>query len=292
MRLGFWASQETSTLAQPVEAFHPMSKVANTSLHVLLVATLRPMAAMLLKFGVDCRQFVDASKQAFVEAATQDFGDDGKPSNISRVALMTGLSRKEVRSVRDAQRAETGAYQVFTHLPAEVLRQWYTTESYLDPDGAPRPLAWDGEPGSFSELVKRCGSNLSPVAMRAELLRVGAVKIDEESDRLIALRRYFIADSAWDRLAEGLQFGIRPIALTVARNVLAGEGVAARFQRVVDSYAVPADRRAELEREVTARLKQYSEELDDLLAESARASDQDSAVGIGLFYFEEPNSNP
>ncbi|MBN8279202.1 MAG: hypothetical protein J0M16_01190 [Gammaproteobacteria bacterium] len=250
------------------------------------------MAAMLLKFGIDCRQFVDASKQAFVEAATQDFGEEGRPSNISRVALMTGLSRKEVRSVKDWQASKAMEYQPFTHLPAEVLRQWYTTEDFLGPDGAPRSLAWDGESGSFSELVKRCGSSLSPVAMRAELLRVGAVRVDEKSDRLIAVRRYFIADSARDRLAEGLQFGIRPIALTVARNVLAEEGGAARFQRVVDSYAIPADRRVELEREITARLKQYSEELDDLLAEFARSSDQNSAVGIGLFYFEEPNSTP
>lgn len=257
-------------------------------LRAVLVATIRPIAAMLLRFGVGYRDFAEASKVAFVEIASEDFGAQGRPTNISRIALMTGLSRKEVKAVKDYQARGATTKTQLTHLPAEVLRRWFTSDRYCDPSGIPRPLVWDGSLGSFTELVRSCGANLSPVAMRAELLRVGAVKQDP-TGLLIVLRRYFIADSAKDRLTEGLQFGIRPLALTVARNVASASPGGLRFQRVVDSYSVPPERRLELEREVSTRLKQFSEELDDLLSEVGQVSTagDNSAVGVGLFYFED-----
>lgn len=261
-------------------------------LHTVLVATIRPIAVMLLRFGVGYRDFAEAAKVAFVEVAGEDFGSRGRPTNISRIALMTGLSRKEVRVVKDNQAGGGTAKTSLTHLPAEVLRRWFTSDRYCDSSGIPRPLIWDGGSPSFTELVRSCGTSLSPVAMRAELLRVGAVKQDE-SGLLTVLRRYFIADSAKDRLAEGLQFGIRPLALTVARNVSSAGLGGLRFQRVVDSYSIPPERRAELEKVVSGRLKQVSEELDDLLSEVGQNSNAEgnTAVGVGLFYFEDSDDS-
>jgi hypothetical protein len=249
---------------------------------------MRPIAAMLLRFGVGYRDFAQASKIAFVEVASEEFGGRGRPTNISRIALMTGLSRKEVRIIKESQARGNQAETLLTHFPAEVLRRWFTNERYCDSAGLPKPLAWDKNPGSFTELVRSCGSSLSPVAMRAELIRVGAVKQDD-SGVLVALRRYFIADSAKDRLAEGIQFGIRPLALTIVKNVESVGLGALRFQRVVDSYSIPAERRAALEQEINGRLKQFSEEIDDLLSEVGEASqsEENSAVGVGLFYFED-----
>ena len=261
-------------------------------LHSVLVAMMRPIAAMLLRFGVGYRDFAEACKIAFVEVAGEEFGVRGRPANISRIALMTGLSRKEVRTVKDIQARGDRATAPLTHFPAEVLRRWFTTERYCDPTGTPNPLVWDKDPNSFTELVRSCGSNLSPAAMRAELIRVGAVKQDD-SGVLIALRRYFIADSAKDRLAEGIQFGIRPLALTIVRNVEAVGLGALRFQRVVDSYSIPVERRAALEHEISSRLKEFSEEIDDLLSEVGESSPnaENSAVGVGLFYFEDCDSS-
>jgi len=247
---------------------------------------------MLLKFGVGYREFLDACKIAFVEVGGEQFGAPGRPASISRVALVTGLSRKEVRNVREGRVSQKAAEASLTHYPAEVLRLWFTDPKYRDIRGIPRPLLWDKDSGSFSELVRSCGSSLSPVAMREELLRVGAIHQDA-SGALFPLRRYFIADSAKDRLIEGIQFGIRPLALTIAKNVSSSANLGSlRFQRVVDSYAIPSESRAALEEEVTARLRQFSEELDDLLSEAGAISSAEdkSAVGVGLFYFEDYDS--
>lgn len=261
-------------------------------LHSVLVATMRPIASMLLRFGVGYREFSQASKIAFIEVASEEFGRSGRPINISRIALMTGLSRKEVRAVREERADSNRVVELPTHFPAEVLRRWFTNPEYCDLEGHAKPLSWDQDPDSFTSLVRSCGGNLSPVAMRAELIRVGAVQQDK-TGVLAPLRRYFISDSAKDRLAEGIQFGIRPLALTIVKNVESAGRGGLRFQRVVDSYSIPVERRAALEQEITSRLIQFSEEIDDLLSEVGAASggSDASAVGVGLYYFEDYDSS-
>jgi hypothetical protein len=246
------------------------------------------MASMLLRFGVGYKEFAEACKIAFVDVASEKFGVRRRRANISRVALMTGLSRKEIRTVREKSALARREKSPLTHYPAQVLRLWFTDARFCDSSGNARPLSWDGGSESFVELVRKCGSSLSPVAMREELLRIGAITQDI-SGVLSPLRRYLIADAAKDRLTEGIRFGIRPLALTVARNA-AAEGLSdLRFQRVVDSYSIPAERRAALEQKVSARLRQFSEEMDDLLSEVGEASvpGDNTAVGVGLFYFED-----
>ena len=106
---------------------------------------------------------------------------------------------------------------------------------------------------------------------------------------LIAQRRYLISDSARDRLVEGLQFGVRPLALTVAKNASSVGLGGLRFQRVVISYSFSPDRREQVEKEITARLEQFSEELDDWLSEVGgnSGSGHNTEIGVGLFYFED-----
>ncbi|MEO8444073.1 MAG: DUF6502 family protein, partial [Gammaproteobacteria bacterium] len=257
-----------------------MSLPESNVLKLALIATIRPIAAMLLKFGVGYKEFAEAAKIAFVAVASEDFGMQGRPTNVSRVALMTGLSRKDVRALRERGEVSDQVKARLTHLPAQVLRMWFTDQRYCDDSGVAATLTWDEGEVSFSDLVRNCGSNLSPVAMREELLRVGAIKQDS-SGMLVPLRRYFIADSARDRLTEGIQFGLRPLALTLAKNVSTDGIRGLRFQRVVDSYSVPLERRAALEAEVTVRLRQFSEEIDDLLSEIGERSSPENGSAVG-----------
>jgi hypothetical protein len=50
---------------------------------------LRPIARIFLRFGIGFREFAEISKAAFVDVASTDFGIRGRPTNISRVAVMT-----------------------------------------------------------------------------------------------------------------------------------------------------------------------------------------------------------
>ena len=62
---------------------------------------LLPVVRFLLKHGVTWSEFGELSKEAYVQVARDDYGIQGRPTNNSRVAMMTGLSRREVAKVRD-----------------------------------------------------------------------------------------------------------------------------------------------------------------------------------------------
>ena len=71
---------------------------------------LRPIAKILLRCGIGFREFAEVSKAAFVDVASSEYGLRGRPTNISRVAVMSGLTRKEVRRIRN--KIESGEHAV------------------------------------------------------------------------------------------------------------------------------------------------------------------------------------
>jgi hypothetical protein len=261
-------------------------------LRAALLGALRPLAAMLLRFGIGYREFAEVAKAAFVDAATAEFGVRGRPTNISRVAAMTGLTRKEVRRLRS--RPDAAATTGPGTVPADVLHRWHTDPRYLDLPGIPRELPFDGPEPSFAGLVRACAGDLPAGAIRAELLRIGAVA-EAPSGALRPSRREVVPASAMDAMLEGFATGMRPVTLTVAWNAaMAGSGGRRRFQRAVTSRQVPVDRVGEAEDVLRQRLTAWTEEVDDYLAGVERSPGPDEpavptvTLGIGMYYFEEP----
>ena len=76
------------------------SPIQQKILDALLMA-LRPLARALLRVGVGYREFADIAKTAFVHVAAEEYGLRGRETNSSRIAVMTGITRKEIRAIRD-----------------------------------------------------------------------------------------------------------------------------------------------------------------------------------------------
>ena len=122
-------------------------------LDALLVA-LRPLARALLRVGIGYREFAEISKTAFVDIATKDYGLRGRPTNISRVAVMTGLTRKEVRRIRNKTAAGDATFISRSTPMSELLHRWFTEDDFIDQTGSPKAFPFDGADISFSELVR------------------------------------------------------------------------------------------------------------------------------------------
>lgn len=263
-------------------------------LRAALLGALRPLAAMLLRFGIGYREFAEVAKAAFVDAATAEFGVRGRPTNISRVAAMTGLTRKEVRRLRAL--AAAGTTTGPGTVPADVLHRWHTDPRYLALPGVPLELPFEGPGPSFVGLVRECASDLPAGAIRAELVRIGAVE-EAPAGALRTVRREVVPGSALDAMLEGFATGLRPVTLTVAWNTaVAGVGGRRRFQRSVTSRHVPVARVAEAEALLRVRLTTWTEEVDDYLAGIERSPGGDDVavptvtLGIGMYYYEEPRA--
>ena len=61
---------------------------------------LKPLTRLLIAQGVTHAEFAETAKEVYVETALRHFESEGKV-NKSRIAILTGLTRKEVKNVID-----------------------------------------------------------------------------------------------------------------------------------------------------------------------------------------------
>jgi len=259
-----------------------------------LLKALKPIAKALLCNGIGYREFNEIAKSAFVDVATSDYGLRGRPTNISRVAVMTGLTRKEVRRIRDKiESGETTAVARSTPL-AEVLHTWYSDSDFLDSNSKPIPLPFDEGQPSFSTLVKKSGGDIPPGAMRTELKRIGAVE-EDPAGHLRPIKRHATARGPDQVLITGFLRGIYPVATAVAHNLESDSQGSNWIQRTVTSNSVRKDDISRLRRISYDRLEEFTNSIDDLYSayETLHSSDEsqeqerEKQIGIGVFYFED-----
>ena len=100
---------------------------------------LRPLVKFMLVNGVTLPFVNQLLKQIYVEVAEESFVLADKPQTDSRISLLTGVHRKDVRRLRseDPELVETvGAIS----LGAQVVSNWLSEERYLDGYGRPKAL--------------------------------------------------------------------------------------------------------------------------------------------------------
>ena len=256
------------------------------------LVVLKPVARILLRYGLGFREFSEIAKTAFVDVASSDFGLRGRPTNISRVAVMTGLTRKEVRRLRD--KIADGRHTVIVKPTPmwDILHYWHADSEFLDSAGRPAKLPFTGENSSFSSLVRRYGGDIPPGAMRTELKRVGAVEEDEEGN-LLALKRTFRPEGDHESLVASLVHGVYPLIATVSHNTDPHRVGSTWAQRIAFTQSVKKDDVPRLKRITADRIGAFAESIDDLfiayetLTEPEAEENEMTTLAVGVFYFED-----
>jgi hypothetical protein len=205
---------------------------------------------------------------------------------------MTGLTRKEVRRVRDKINLGEQSVVVKTTPLGEVLHRWHSEEEFLDPSDRPAVLPFAGEIRSFSSLVKRFGGDIPPGAMRTELKRVGAVEEDANGN-LRAISRTIHPTGLHDKLVAGLVHAVYPLLSTVEHNVNPNRKDDSWAQISAYSQSIRKKDMPRLRRISFDRLSEVAESIDDLfmayetLHDRENSEDDKNTVAVGVFYFEE-----
>jgi len=256
------------------------------------LVVMKPIARILLRFGIGFREFAEITKTAFVDVASSDYGLRGRPTNISRVAVMTGLTRKEVKRLRDKIEGDEDRLAVRTTPLCEILHKWHAEDDYLNRLGQPATLPFAGGAPSFSELVRRFGGDIPPGAMRTELKRVGAIQ-EEADGSLRVIRRSITPAGKEDNLIAALAHSAYPLMKTIAHNISTDDKDERWAQFTAFTQAVRTRDILRLRRISFDRLVEVSESFDDLFMayESLHEADTDkddrNKVAVGVFYFED-----
>lgn len=248
-----------------------------------------------MKAGVGYREFAEVAKCAFVDVSTSDFGLRGRPTNISRVAVMTGLTRKEVKRLRDKISAGTEVESTKVIPLSEIIHQWHTDPDYVDDKGNPLKLMFDGSDLSFASLVKKYGGDIPPGAMRTELKRVKAVE-EVPGGTLVVKRRHIRAVETEKLVQFALGTALLGLANTINFNIGKTEENS-WVQRVATTRRIRNDDKLRVRRISRDRAEEFVTSIDDLFSayetiypEESAESDE-SVVGVGVYYFELESSD-
>lgn len=254
-------------------------------------AFLRPIARLLIKNGIAYQEFAEIAKNAFVEVASEDYGIRGRKTNMSRVAVMTGLSRKEIKKVRES--ISGGALKIpsRTRRPELVLTIWHTDPDFQDSSGQPRILEFEGSDTSFRSLVSRAGGDIPPMAMLNELLRAGSVV--KEGAGLRVVSRSYIPEPH-DPLRILFAGGaLRDLASTIVHNLECEDPETRFVERRVYSDRLAMSQRSRFKKLARDKSELLLQDLHTWLSEREATTPQTDRegvtrrIGVGVYFFDD-----
>jgi len=271
-----------------------MKKSKHQMLAAAVARILKPLIRILLRNGVSYGTFADIAKSQFVEVARKEFGIEGRKQSISRVAVITGLTRKEVqRHVRVRQPNDAESADRYNRA-ARVIGGWRRDEQFLDHRGKPAILAITGDGGTFQELVRRYSGDVPHRAVLDELVAEGgAERLDGDRVKLIDRAYLPRADESMKLHILGADTAF--LIDTIDHN-LKREQQAPRFQRKVLYDNLPDEALSEFQRLSSRAAQNLLEKLDRWLSDHDRDTQPDikgsgrNIAGLGIYYFEKPHS--
>jgi hypothetical protein len=253
---------------------------------------LEPIVLLLLKSGITWKEFADLAKVKFVQVATNEFGIRGRPTNASRVAILTGIDRRDVRKLRVGAAEPHAVAPGFMSKPTQVLAGWFHDPSFRTASGQPRDLHVSEGEDSFAALVRRYVPGIPHVAMIKELRAVGAVE-ELPDGRLRVLKRNYIPRELSDNQIRLWGSVLQDVGTTLEHNLMRKASERPRFERRALSLTVERKALPEFEAFLAAEGQAFLERIDDwLAAHQANPSTSERAplrVGAGIYeILEEP----
>ncbi len=167
---------------------------AGPALTDALGGLLEQIGRLAVARGLSFAAVEDLLKSAFVDAARRAQPEAAGQRIVSRVSTATGLTRREVTRLLDADTSRSPprpspATQVFTRWRAELARRKAT--------GRPATLPRQGPAPSFETLARSVTQDVHPRSLLDELCRLGLVAV--EDDTVTLLRESVVPNGDSDR---------------------------------------------------------------------------------------------
>ncbi|SLN30219.1 hypothetical protein TRL7639_01240 [Falsiruegeria litorea R37] len=236
-----------------------------------LAALLVPLARAMLANGVTLGTANEALKQALLTAADRE---SEAPLSDSRISLMTGLHRKDVKRLRSSsldtphRRRSSAAAQVISH--------WATSPDYQAADGTPRdlPRKSNGDHPGFDELIRRAHIDMAPGTVLRTLMDQGIVAETADGDYRLLTHAFLPAAGTQEQVA-AYQATLSAHLEAATQNLIAKAGEARNFDRAVRYSHLSETSIADLEASASAMAQEM---LQTINAQARAAQEADSSA--------------
>ncbi len=249
---------------------------------------MRPLVRILIRNGVAYGEFAEIAKEVYIDVAASDFKVPHRKMSQARIAILTGLTRKEVaRLFGEKNTKEESPSEV--HRVTRVLTGWHTDSLFTGPYGLPLELRFEGNPGlDFMSLVQKFSGDMAPRAMLDELLRIGAVQ-ETERGWYKALTRTYLSKVDAPEGFELLGTGVANFVSTIDNNILEQDLEKRNFERHVfaDNGILEKDL-PRLRTFIKARAQLLLEEVDNWFSQLDKPDPNEKKIvhtGLGIYHY-------
>jgi hypothetical protein len=147
-----------------------------------LMRLLLPITGLLVRGGIGIDELVYAAKRAYLQEAMRAITRQVGRTNISRLSVATGMTRKEVSALLSVSQKTGGAAvsrRSGQQRALRVLKGWLTDSRFTNRRGHPGVLAYKGGGKSFTRLVKLYGGDVTPNSVLRELERIEVIDVTD-----------------------------------------------------------------------------------------------------------------
>jgi hypothetical protein len=257
---------------------------------------LKPVIYVLLRCGITWREFCDLAKAGYVDVATVRFGKRGRPTNVSRTAMLTGLTRRDVRLMRERLAAGGPTPAPYASKASQILTAWHLEPRFRDARGKPARLRLEGPGATFEELLKHCGAgDVRPTTVLKELVSAGVVRQGKDG-RLQALARNYIPQVTDEQLVRLWGTVLADIANVYVHNMSRGPRTPTRFERAAKNERIPVEAEAAFRKFLEREGQAFLERIDAWLTEHELRTGERSAdtpttrMGAGVYHIHDDQS--
>ena len=263
----------------------------NSAIFKALECAMRPLVRLMLARGITYIQLTEWLKHIFVETAVKEFSLPEKAINDSRISVITGVHRKDVKRLREIMLVNPILVEpVNVNLGSKIVSAWLSNALYVH-DGKPKTIARlkkDGGNLSFEALVEAVTKDVRARAALDELERVGAVSLDAD-DMVTLITDAFIPAKGEDEKAYYLGLGVGDHTAAAVHNVLNCQPPS--FDRVVHYKGLTSESVQEIERlsrvQGSQLLQEINKQAKKLPADTVASEMKSKRFTLGVYFYSE-----
>jgi len=188
-----------------------------------VIMLCRPLVRLLIEKGMTFPQFRELIKELYVDVASKQFSLDDKTISDSRIFVLTGVHRKDIKRLRQASEQQKPTITSSASLSGEIIARWSSMEAFVDDKGNPRQLLKNeinNQPG-FEQLVSSVSKDVRPKVILEEWLRLNIVHL--KGDYIVLNKSAFVANKEFKEMAYYLGHHIHDHMASCVSNILSKE---------------------------------------------------------------------
>ena len=181
----------------------------------------KPLIRLLIEKGMTFPQLRDLIKSLYVEVADEHFSLDNKKPSDSRIFVLTGVHRKDIKRLREQSDSEHPVITSSASLSGEIIARWSSMPAYLDEKGNPAKLlkSEKNNQPSFVQLVSSVSKDVRPKVILDEWLRLNIVSVKD--DHVMLNQSAFVTNKEFTEMAYYLGHNVHDHLASCVNNILA-----------------------------------------------------------------------